>query len=162
MVPVGVAPANQYADTPSGIPDPTTAGPPWIQIGTEGGFMPAPVVVPQQPVGFNMNTGQFNFSIVNQHSLYLMPAERADVIVDFTGLSGQVSWADCDADGRFDFLLTGYFSGVGNRTELWRQAARPGEPAVLLSSRPDQAEGEPEAWWTSVKEAAAAACEAAG
>ena len=41
--------------------------------------MPAPVVVPQQPIGFNMNTGQFNFSIVNQHSLYLLPAERADV-----------------------------------------------------------------------------------
>ena len=71
MVPVSVNPANQFADTPSGIPDPATAGPPWIQIGTEGGFTPAPVVVPQQPIGFNMNTGQFNFSIVNQHSLYL-------------------------------------------------------------------------------------------
>ena len=55
MVPVSVAPANQYADTPSGIPDPATAGPPWIQIGTEGGFMPAPVVVPQQPIGYNLN-----------------------------------------------------------------------------------------------------------
>jgi len=62
MVPVSVNPANQFADTASGIPDPTTAGPPWIQIGTEGGFMPAPVVVPQQPIGFNMNTGQFNFA----------------------------------------------------------------------------------------------------
>ena len=30
MVPVSVAPANQYADTPSGIPDPATAGPDWI------------------------------------------------------------------------------------------------------------------------------------
>ncbi len=84
MVPVGVAPANQYADTPSGIPDPATAGPPWIQIGTEGGFTPAPVVIPQQPIGYNLDPAYFNFGIVNQHSLFLMAAERADVVVDFT------------------------------------------------------------------------------
>ena len=47
MVPVSVAPANQFADTPSGMPDPATKGPDWIQIGTEGGFLPAPVVIPQ-------------------------------------------------------------------------------------------------------------------
>ncbi len=84
MVPVTVNPANQYADTPSGIPDPLTAGPEWIQIGTEGGFMPAPVVVPQQPIGYNLDPAYFNFGVVNQHSLFLMPAERADVIVDFS------------------------------------------------------------------------------
>jgi FtsP/CotA-like multicopper oxidase with cupredoxin domain len=89
MVPVSVAPANQYADTPSGIPDPTTAGPPWIQIGTEGGFTPAPVVIPQQPIGYNLDPAYFNFGIVNQHSLFLMPAERADVIVDFSAFAGK-------------------------------------------------------------------------
>ena len=89
MVPVGVAPANQYADTPSGIPDPATKGPAWIQIGTEGGFTPAPVVIPQQPIGYNLDPAYFNFGIVNQHSLFLMPAERADVIVDFSAFAGQ-------------------------------------------------------------------------
>ena len=89
MVPVSVAPANQYADTPSGIPDPATAGPPWIQIGTEGGFMPAPVVIPQQPIGYNLDPAYFNFGIVNQHSLFLMAAERADVIVDFSAFAGK-------------------------------------------------------------------------
>ena len=29
-----------------GVPDPTTVGPAMIQIGTEGGFLPAPVVIP--------------------------------------------------------------------------------------------------------------------
>ena len=29
-----------------GVPDPATTGPAWIQIGTEGGFLPAPVVIP--------------------------------------------------------------------------------------------------------------------
>jgi FtsP/CotA-like multicopper oxidase with cupredoxin domain len=88
MVPVGVAPANQYADTPSGIPDPATAGPSWIQIGTEGGFTPAPVVIPQQPIGYNLDPAYFNFGIVNQHSLFLMAAERSDVIVDFSAFAG--------------------------------------------------------------------------
>jgi FtsP/CotA-like multicopper oxidase with cupredoxin domain len=89
MVPVSVAPANQYADTPSGIPDPATAGPSWIQIGTEGGFTPAPVVIPQKPIGYNLDPAYFNFGIVNQHSLFLMAAERADVIVDFSAYAGQ-------------------------------------------------------------------------
>ncbi len=89
MVPVTVNPANQNALTPSGIPDAAKAGPAWIQIGTEGGFLPAPVVVPQQPIGWNLNATTFNFGNVNQHSLLLGPAERADVIVDFTGLRRQ-------------------------------------------------------------------------
>ena len=89
MVPVSVAPANQYADTPSGIPDLTTAGPPWILIGTEGGFMPKPVVVPQQPIGYNLDPAYFSFGLVNQKSLFLGSAERADVVVDFTGQDGK-------------------------------------------------------------------------
>jgi FtsP/CotA-like multicopper oxidase with cupredoxin domain len=89
MVPVSVAPKNQYADTPSGIPDPTTAGPSWIQIGTEGGFTPAPVVIPPKPIGYNLDPAYFNFGIVNQHSLFLMAAERSDVIVDFSQFAGK-------------------------------------------------------------------------
>ncbi len=38
-----------------GVPDPATAGPSIIQIGTEGGFLPAPVVLPNTPVGYNYN-----------------------------------------------------------------------------------------------------------
>ena len=30
-------------------------------IGTEGGFMPKPVVVPQQPIGYNLDPAYFNF-----------------------------------------------------------------------------------------------------
>jgi FtsP/CotA-like multicopper oxidase with cupredoxin domain len=88
MVPVSVAPANQYADTPSGIPDPATKGPEWILIGTEGGFLPKPVVVPQQPIGYNLDPAYFAFGIVNQYSLFLGSAERADVVVDFSAYAG--------------------------------------------------------------------------
>jgi spore coat protein A len=48
-------------------PNPTKAGPAFVQIGTEGGFLPAPAMVngPKQPL------------------LLVAPAERADLIVDF-------------------------------------------------------------------------------
>ncbi|MBI4768778.1 MAG: hypothetical protein HY787_30010 [Deltaproteobacteria bacterium] len=89
MVPVSVAPANQYADTPSGIPDPTTAGPAWWMIGTEGGFMPRPVVVEQKPIGYNTDPAYFSFGLVNQKSIFLGSAERADVVVDFSAFAGK-------------------------------------------------------------------------
>ena len=124
MVPVSVAPANQYADTPSGIPDPATAGPPWIQIGTEGGFMPAPVVIPQQPIGYNLDPAYFNFGIVNQHSLFLMAAERADVIVDFSAYAGKtlILYNDSPAPVPAGAAPYDNYTGDGN---LMDSAARP-------------------------------------
>ena len=38
-----------------GYPDPRKAGPEIIQIGTEAGFLPAPVVIPTQPVNYVYN-----------------------------------------------------------------------------------------------------------
>ena len=35
-----------------GVPDPTAVGPNMIQIGTEGGLLPAPAVLPNQPVDY--------------------------------------------------------------------------------------------------------------
>jgi FtsP/CotA-like multicopper oxidase with cupredoxin domain len=100
MVPVGGFP-NQQADWPSGLPDSSTKGPDWWQIGTEGGFLPKPVVVPQQPVGWNLNPTTFNFGTVNQHSLFLGTAERADVIVDFSAYAGKILILYNDAPAAF-------------------------------------------------------------
>ena len=63
-----------------GIPDPANVGPSMIQIGTEGGFLPAPVVLPNTPISFD---GVGN---VANKTLLLMPAERADVIIDFSNV----------------------------------------------------------------------------
>ena len=61
------------------------AGPDWIQIGTEGGFLPAPVVVDgQQVTTWITDPTRFDVGNVDMHSLLLAPAERADVIVDFS------------------------------------------------------------------------------
>lgn len=119
MVPVGVAPANQYADTPSGIPDPATKGPDWIQIGTEGGFLPKPVVVPSQPVGWNLNPTTFNFGNVNQHSLLLGTAERADVVVDFSAYAGKTLILYNDAPAPLPAGVTNYdyYTGTPNQMD---------------------------------------------
>jgi FtsP/CotA-like multicopper oxidase with cupredoxin domain len=67
-----------------GVPDPTTAGPDIIQIGTEGGLLPNPVVIPAQPVGYNYNRRDIVVLNVANHALMLGPAERADIVVDFS------------------------------------------------------------------------------
>ena len=119
MVPVSVAPANQFADTPSGIPDPTTKGPDWILIGTEGGFMPKPVVVPQQPIGYNLGPAYFNFGVVNQHSLFLGSAERADVVVDFTNFAGKtlILYNDSPAPVPAGATPYDFYTGNGNQMD---------------------------------------------
>jgi FtsP/CotA-like multicopper oxidase with cupredoxin domain len=60
---------------------PTNAkGPDYLQIGTEGGFLPNPVLVPSN-VPFDREE--------LEASLLLAPAERADIIIDFSGFAGQ-------------------------------------------------------------------------
>ena len=119
MIPVGSAP-NQTADLPSGLPDPATKGPDWIQIATEGGWLAAPVVVPQQPVGWNTDPTAFNVGVVNQHSLLLGTAERADVVVDFSAYAGQTLILYNDAPAAFPAGVPtyDYFTGVADQLDV--------------------------------------------
>jgi parallel beta-helix repeat protein len=101
-----------------GVPDPSTIGPSWIQIGTEGGFLPAPTVIDNQPVAWNLNPTTFNMGNVQDYSLLLGPAERADVIVDFSEFAGKtlILYNDAPAafparDPRYD-----YFTGNADQT----------------------------------------------
>jgi FtsP/CotA-like multicopper oxidase with cupredoxin domain len=72
-----------------GVPDPRLIGPSWVQIGSEGGFLPTPVVIDPKPIGFQYNLRNIVVNNVTRHSLYLGPAERADVVVDFTQFAGK-------------------------------------------------------------------------
>ena len=67
-----------------GVPDPKAAGPQMIQIGNDGGILPAPVVLPNQPVNYDYSRRSVTVLNVTDHTLLLGPAERADVIVDFS------------------------------------------------------------------------------
>jgi FtsP/CotA-like multicopper oxidase with cupredoxin domain len=98
---LAAAPAN-----PAGtFPTPNTAisppGPDWIQIGTEGGFLPTPVVVPAQPITWVNDPTLFNAGNVDKHSLLLGPAERADVVVDFSAFAGRTLILYNDAPAAF-------------------------------------------------------------
>lgn len=71
--------------TNPGEPDFGKPGPAFIQIGSEGGILPAPVVLNNPPIqiptgcdGFVDPGGPFN--------LLLAPAERADLIIDFSSV----------------------------------------------------------------------------
>jgi FtsP/CotA-like multicopper oxidase with cupredoxin domain len=102
-----------------GVPDPNTRGPAWIQIGTEGGWLPAPVVVPNQPVDWNTDQGTFDFGVVNTHSLLLGTAERADVIVDFSKFAGKTLILYNDAPAAFPVAdpRLDYFTGNPDQTD---------------------------------------------
>jgi len=70
---------------PTPVHNASTDGPDWIQIGNEGGFLPAPVVVDgQQETTWITDPTRFQVGNVDLHSLLLAPAERADVVVDFS------------------------------------------------------------------------------
>lgn len=84
------------------------AGPSWIQIGTEGGFLPAPVVVPPQPTTWITDPTRFDVGTVDQHSLLMGPAERADVIVDFSQYAGQTLILYNDAPAAFPARIASY------------------------------------------------------
>ena len=118
-LPVGCTPATWPVDgRVGGVPDPTTAGPEWIQIGNEGGILPQVAMIPAQPISFEFSRRVPTILNVNAQSLLLMPAERADVVVDFCPFAGQtlILYNDAPApmplfDERND-LFTGSFTGV--------------------------------------------------
>ena len=92
------------------MPDPPLRGPAMIQIGTEGGLLPGPVVLPNTPVGFEQNKRNIVVLNVLEKTLFMAPAERADVIVDFTQFAGKtiILYNDSPApvpagDPRYDF-----------------------------------------------------------
>ena len=103
-----------------GIPDPAMKGPDWIQIGTEGGFLPKPVVVPSQPVTYNGDPTLFNVGNVLDHSLLLGTAERADVIVDFSQYAGKTLILYNDAPTAFPANVPqyDYYTGCPNRMDI--------------------------------------------
>ena len=70
----------------------TPLGPPIIQIGTEGGFLVSETTFPNG-LPFNPATLTGN--------LLLAPAERADIIIDFTGMAGKEFMMYNDAPGPF-------------------------------------------------------------
>jgi FtsP/CotA-like multicopper oxidase with cupredoxin domain len=102
-----------------GVPDPKTAGPDFVQIGTEGGFLPMPAVLEQQPITWVSDPTVFNVGNVDLHTLLLAPAERADVIVDFSKFAGKTLILYNDAPAAFPALdpRYDYYTGSPDLTD---------------------------------------------
>jgi FtsP/CotA-like multicopper oxidase with cupredoxin domain len=101
-----------------GVPDPATAGPDIVQIGNEGGLLPAVAIWKSQPVSYDQNVRSITVFNVLDHDLTMMGGERADVFIDFTNYAGQtlILYNDAPApfpgaDPRID-----YYSGMGDNT----------------------------------------------
>ncbi|MBL0225460.1 MAG: putative Ig domain-containing protein [Geobacteraceae bacterium] len=89
-------------------------GPNFLQIGTEGGFLPKPVEIKPQPIGYNTDPTAFWVGTVKDMGLALGPAERADVIVDFTDFGGETLILYNDAPAAWPARVAGYdyFTGA--------------------------------------------------
>ena len=107
----------------------STAGPDWVQIGTEGGFLPAPVVVDgQQETTWITDPTRFDVGNVDKHSLLLAPAERADVIVDFSKFAGKTLILYNDAPAAFPARVPSYdyYTGQPDLSPNGASAVLPG------------------------------------
>ena len=117
---------------PNIFPTPDTtvspAGPDWIQIGNEGGFLPAPVVVPNQPITWIIDPTVFNVGNVDKHSMLLAPAERVDVIVDFSKYAGKTLILYNDAPAAFPARVStyDYYTGAPDLTPVGAPTILPG------------------------------------
>jgi FtsP/CotA-like multicopper oxidase with cupredoxin domain len=114
---------------PTPIENAATSGPDWIQIGTEGGFLPAPVVVDgQQETTWITDPTRFDVGNVDKHSLLLAPAERADVLVDFSRFAGKTLILYNDAPAAFPARVPSYdyYTGAPDLTPVGAPAILPG------------------------------------
>ncbi|AXH96830.1 cell wall-binding repeat-containing protein [Ornithinimicrobium avium] len=112
--------------TPVGTND-DAYGPDWVQIANEGGFLPAPAVIDgQQPATYITDPTRFDVGNVDQSSLLMAPAERADVVVDFSRFAGKTLILYNDAPAAFPARVPSYdyytgapdLSPVGSPTPL--------------------------------------------
>jgi FtsP/CotA-like multicopper oxidase with cupredoxin domain len=103
-----------------GVPDPglctgtepnlvcPNLGPSFLQIGTESGFLPQPVEINPQPITYNTDPTAFWVGNVDKMGLALGPAERADVIVDFSQYANQTLILYNDAPAAWPARVAGY------------------------------------------------------
>ena len=97
---------NAAAPTPSG-----NATPNFLVIGTEGGFLPTPTLVPSNV--------PFSASGISG-SLIVAPAERPDLIVDFAGYAGKniILYNDAPAPFPVGDVRNDYFPGLNNKNPV--------------------------------------------
>jgi spore coat protein A, manganese oxidase len=105
----------------SGEADTRKPGPRMIQIGTEGGFLPLPVALNNPPKRFSVQLDSSGDPIPStmKFNLLLAPAERADVIIDFSDVpagSKLILYNDAPAPFPMGDIRNDYFTGNADQT----------------------------------------------
>jgi FtsP/CotA-like multicopper oxidase with cupredoxin domain len=112
-----------------GVPDPTTAGPDWMLIGNEGGFLAQEANLPAQPIDFEYNRQSIPLAGMTSHSLLLLPAQRADVVVDFRGYKDGdtlILYNDAPAPAPNYWAQNDYYTDDPNLDNIMRPTTPPG------------------------------------
>jgi spore coat protein A, manganese oxidase len=101
-----------------------TKGPDFLVIGTEGGFLPHPVSIPSNKP-FDPTT--FGGSLITG------PAERWDLIVDFSGYAGKsiVLYTDAPAPFPMGDPLNDYFPGAPNNPTVTTKGFGPNTRQIM-------------------------------
>ena len=114
---------------PTPVHNASTDGPDWIVIGSEGGFLPAPVVVDgQQETTWITDPTRFDVGNVDKHSLVIAPAERSDVIVDFSKFAGKTLIMYNDAPAAYPARVPSYdyYTGAPDQSPAGAPMILPG------------------------------------
>jgi spore coat protein A len=119
--------------TNPGEPDLKKAGPAFIQIGSEGGLLPAPVVLNNPPVLMPYLPDD-TVNPDGPYNLLMAPAERADLIIDFSGCQPGdklILYNDAPAPFPGGDTRNDYFTGDPDQT------ANGGAPSTKLGKGPN-------------------------
>src|ERR1700746_2972597 len=112
-----------------------TPGPVMYQVGTEGGFLPAVAIHDNKtPIPLVNPADETNANPDGPFNLLLAPAERADVIIDFNGVSAGSSFIlynDAPAPFPGGDSRNDYFTGDPDQTAFG------GAPTTTLGHGPD-------------------------
>ncbi len=112
---------DQLDGRAGGVPDARAAGPDLIQIGSEGGVLPATATIANQPIGYEYFRRSITVLNVSTHSLFIGPAERADVIVDFSQVppgSKLILYNDAPTPVPAFDTRTDYYTGDPDQTDI--------------------------------------------
>ena len=101
-----------------GVPDPAAVGPTIYQIGNEGGFLPQVARIEPTPINYLYDRGRATVLNVDTKALLLGPAERADVVIDFSQYAGKtlIVYSDSPAPVPAGDPRNDYFTGVGDQS----------------------------------------------
>ena len=143
---ITLAPTNDVDNNGNPILAPTNpAGPAFIQIGNEAGFLPAPALFwngknnhnSNNVIGYklssNLGPADPTLGNVNRYNLVMAPAERPDVIIDFRGFEGQklILYNDAPAPFPGGDIRNDYYAGNFDLTCIG------GAPSTKSGNGPD-------------------------